>query len=63
MKNILFSNANNIETYELYFKNIKEFLSSGQAWRSDIYKKPNTFNILIPNEFFTFSYLSVCELK
>ena len=43
LKNILFSNANNIDTYELYFKNIKEFLSSGQAWRSDIYKKPNTF--------------------
>jgi hypothetical protein len=50
LKNILFSNANNIETYELYFKNIKEFLSSGQAWRSDIYKKPNTFIVnLIEN--------------
>ena len=50
LKNILFSNANNIDTYELYFKNIREFLSSGQAWRSDIYKKPNTFIVnLIEN--------------
>jgi hypothetical protein len=43
LKNILFSNANDINTYELYFDNIREFLSSGQTWRSDIYKKPNTF--------------------
>jgi len=50
LKNILFSNANIIDTYELYFKNIREFLSSGQAWRSDIYKKPNTFIVnLIEN--------------
>ena len=50
LKNILFSNENIIDTYELYFKNIREFLSSGQAWRSDIYKKPNTFIVnLIEN--------------
>ena len=38
----LFDNKN-INTFELYFKNISEFLSSGQAWRSNIYDKPNTF--------------------
>ena len=43
LKNILFSNENDINTFELYFKNISEFLSSGQAWRSNIYDKPNTF--------------------
>ena len=43
LKNILFSNENDINTFELYFKNISEFLSSGQAWRSNIYNEPNTF--------------------
>jgi hypothetical protein len=43
LKRILFDNKNDINTFELYFKNISEFLSSGQAWRSNIYNKPNTF--------------------
>jgi hypothetical protein len=43
LKNILFSNNNDINTFKSYFKNISEFISSGQAWRSDIYNKPNTF--------------------
>lgn len=47
LQNILFSNLNDINTYDLYFKNIREFLSSGQSWRSDLYKKPNSFIVNI----------------
>jgi len=40
----------NVNEYEKYFKNIREYLDSGQAWRSIVILKPNTFIVnLISN--------------
>jgi hypothetical protein len=50
LTNSLFSTQRDINTYEAYFSNLREFIDSRQAWRDDVYDKPNTFIVnLIEN--------------